>query len=153
MGGYDESFRFAQDYALWSTILEKGGRLSNLSEPLLHYRYHPHSRTQGAERAEAYMSALTITKKNISRYIDISESDFALLNQALYARRIFSLTQLYRVRTLLASIMNRYFAVESIDLEAEGIIATYIRHERRSAIQNYARSRFSFLRKIFRRSV
>jgi hypothetical protein len=37
--GYDESFRYAEDYELW-TRLAALGRLANLGEILLHYRLH-----------------------------------------------------------------------------------------------------------------
>lgn len=48
VGGYDESFAKAQDYDLWfrlSTI----GKLANLPEVILDYRYHPGAITQGSQ--------------------------------------------------------------------------------------------------------
>lgn len=37
-GGYDEGYRYAADYALWSTLLKKGQKIANLPEPLMKYR-------------------------------------------------------------------------------------------------------------------
>ncbi|HXG54540.1 MAG TPA: glycosyltransferase [Vicinamibacterales bacterium] len=37
-GGYDERYKYAADYALWSTLLKRGYRIANLSEPLTKYR-------------------------------------------------------------------------------------------------------------------
>lgn len=43
-GGYDEAFPYAQDYALWSCLIQKY-RVRNLLEPLVSYRWHEASRT------------------------------------------------------------------------------------------------------------
>ena len=37
-GGYDEGYKYAADYALWSTLLTRGHRIANLPEPLMKYR-------------------------------------------------------------------------------------------------------------------
>jgi hypothetical protein len=37
-GGYDERYKYAADYALWSTLLTRGHRIANLPEPLTKYR-------------------------------------------------------------------------------------------------------------------
>lgn len=42
-GGYDERYRYAADYALWSTFLAAGRRIANLPEPLMKYREFPAS--------------------------------------------------------------------------------------------------------------
>jgi GT2 family glycosyltransferase len=42
VGGYDESFRYSQDYELWSRLAQIG-QLANLPEILLTRRYHEHS--------------------------------------------------------------------------------------------------------------
>ena len=36
---YNESYRYSQDYALWVSIFEMGGQVSNLNKYLLKYRY------------------------------------------------------------------------------------------------------------------
>jgi glycosyltransferase involved in cell wall biosynthesis len=38
IGGYDERFRVAQDYALWFRCLQHGLRFANIPEPLIRYR-------------------------------------------------------------------------------------------------------------------
>jgi glycosyltransferase involved in cell wall biosynthesis len=42
VGGYDESFRYSQDYELWSRLAQVG-QLANLPDILLTRRYHEHS--------------------------------------------------------------------------------------------------------------
>ena len=37
-GGYDERYRYAADYALWSTLLKQGHRIANIPAPLMKYR-------------------------------------------------------------------------------------------------------------------
>ena len=37
-GGYDEHYKYAADYALWSTLLTRGSEIANLPEPLMKYR-------------------------------------------------------------------------------------------------------------------
>jgi hypothetical protein len=37
-GGYDEAYRYAADYALWSTLLKRGHKIANIPVPLMKYR-------------------------------------------------------------------------------------------------------------------
>ena len=39
VGGYDENFKYAQDYDLWCR-LSRNWKLKNIAEPLIFYRYH-----------------------------------------------------------------------------------------------------------------
>ena len=49
VGGYRESFRYAQDLDLWLRLSDFG-KLANLVEPLLQYRLHPNSITSHKRR-------------------------------------------------------------------------------------------------------
>ena len=51
VGGYRESFRYAQDLDLWLRLAEIG-QLANLTEPLLHYRLHLNSITNENRREQ-----------------------------------------------------------------------------------------------------
>jgi glycosyltransferase involved in cell wall biosynthesis len=42
-GGYDERYKYAADYALWSTLVEHGQVITNIAEPLMLYREFPQS--------------------------------------------------------------------------------------------------------------
>lgn len=64
--GYDETFTYAQDYDLWSRLLEMGFQFSNIEMPLLLYRIHTNSITQGKTKDAAYAHAVRIMK----RYFD-----------------------------------------------------------------------------------
>ncbi len=63
VGGYDETFRYAQDYDLWSRLLDKGYLFSNINTPLLLYRSHTGSITQGKTKDDAYGYAVRIMKR------------------------------------------------------------------------------------------
>lgn len=56
-GGYDESFRRAQDYDLWDRCLAKGFKFIYVPETLLQYRSHPESitRLHGQEQSAVAM--------------------------------------------------------------------------------------------------
>lgn len=41
LGGYNEQYRYAQDYALWYRCIAGGLRLANIPEPLIRYRVNP----------------------------------------------------------------------------------------------------------------
>jgi glycosyltransferase involved in cell wall biosynthesis len=43
VGGYREKYDFIEDLDLYVRLLEHGGELRNLAEPLYHYRQHPQS--------------------------------------------------------------------------------------------------------------
>ncbi|KAA5546129.1 glycosyltransferase [Roseiconus nitratireducens] len=52
IGGYDDSFRYAQDYDLWFRLADTG-KLANLSSPLLYYRIHGKGLTQSRQNEQA----------------------------------------------------------------------------------------------------
>ena len=57
LGGYDEAYRYAQDYDLWRRIVQHGGQLSNVRKALLRYRAHPAQASQSRRRAQAASAA------------------------------------------------------------------------------------------------
>ncbi len=81
-GGYDESFRCSQDYALWSRIARRH-EVANLAEPLVRLRAHPDSmmRTQSTRLVE---EADRIQRDNLAAQFPdraFREDEFALLRQ------------------------------------------------------------------------
>lgn len=66
VGEYDETFRYVQDYDLWSRLMDKGYKFSNIETPLLLYRSHTESITQGKTKDDAYGYAVRVMK----RYMD-----------------------------------------------------------------------------------
>jgi glycosyltransferase involved in cell wall biosynthesis len=65
-GGYPEDFPYAQDEALWITLLRRGCRVASLPAPLARIRVHPAqaSRDEGQRRVRArdnYRLALAMT--------------------------------------------------------------------------------------------
>ena len=62
-GGYDESFRISQDYALWSRMMRRHP-VANLDETLLSLRVHPSSLMRGS-RAETDDESRRVIRENI----------------------------------------------------------------------------------------
>ena len=67
VGAYDESFRYAQDYDLWSRIAWRF-QVAAVAEPLVSYRLTSSSMTSTEERAEAEVES--IARRNIARMLD-----------------------------------------------------------------------------------
>lgn len=63
-GGYDETFRYTQDYELWSR-LARYGRFYNLPDILLIRRFHPHSLSNNL-RLELYRLWLFMRANNLA---------------------------------------------------------------------------------------
>ena len=107
--GYDERYRYAADYALWSTLLKQGHRIANLAEPLMNYREFRESLgavhkvgAAGSESAEiiaANASALAGVQLSSEEARDIALLFFpaAGLSPAAIARAYENLKRLARV--------------------------------------------------------
>jgi len=91
MGGYNENFRYAQDFDLWSRLSSNGLKLANIPESLIKYRLHQKSVTQSETSSEsAYHFATTIITKNISQYIPISDHELKIFCNH-YTSNLFNL--------------------------------------------------------------
>lgn len=147
-GGYDETIRFTQDYALWSRLLHARYKFSNIHEPLIRYRSHDTSITQGKNKDTAYRFSRDTVVKNLSKYISADTNDLEILVDALHMRGITSLRNLYTSQKNLKQFTKKYIAKEKVNSEDANHIKDYMRAQARNINMSYARSHFAILFKI-----
>ncbi len=103
---YDTSFAFAQDYDLWTRILELG-KIENLPEVLLHYRTHQGqvSSTQNAKQTE-YSNKIRLRQleKLISFDGKLYTTDFAVRALVKYGWDEITSDNMVKVSLLLQDI-------------------------------------------------
>jgi len=82
-GGYNEIFRFAQDYDLYSRLSLKYS-LANIPEVLIYYRLNPNSITSNlSSRKEQCQNASFISHQNINHYLPLTPNQVASLLKTL----------------------------------------------------------------------
>ena len=136
-GGYNEQTRYAQDYELWSRLMTEGYTFSNIAEPLIKYRIHNESITQGAKKEPAYQSAIDTTYKNLSRLISIDRDTFTIFINAFHRQTVRSLKDLLSIQRIFNSLKNK-----------NPKVIRYIRNEQRKAFQWYIKQAFPRLYSI-----
>jgi hypothetical protein len=62
--GYDTTFRYSQDYALWSTLVRKGYRIANITEPLAAFRERSDSVNAVNKLGDAAAETCRIAQRN-----------------------------------------------------------------------------------------
>tara|TARA_B100000315_G_C14594879_1_gene598290 strand:+ start:1305 stop:2402 length:1098 start_codon:yes stop_codon:yes gene_type:complete len=77
VGGYDENLIRAQDYALWSKLINNGHLVTNLSEPLVSIRVHNDRNWTKSNIGNAGVEASVVMRHNIKTRVgmDISPED------------------------------------------------------------------------------
>ncbi len=149
-GGYDESVKYAQDYDLWSRLLHKKIMLSNIEQPLLKYRFHQKSITQGATKGKAYESAMKTVYKNISHYTAISQENFEIFAESFHSHKVASFKKAVIVQRILSSFVQSYISKEMPSQENIKKINAYIKREKINSFKYYVAYRFSLLYGIAR---
>jgi len=82
-GGYNENFRYAQDYELYSH-LSINHQLTNIPEILIRYRLNPNSITYNqTSQKEQYQNASFISHQNINRYLPLNQNQIISLLKTL----------------------------------------------------------------------
>ncbi len=105
MGGYDERFRIAQDYALWSKIIAKY-RIGNLDSVGVQYRFHPGSLSQHNLGKTKQEIALTV-HNNIARTMPQLSAN---RREALQTMLLFDVQQDRMSNTVLGDFESFYKA-------------------------------------------
>jgi len=117
-GGYDESYVFAQDYALWSRVLHEYG-VMNLPDRLIDYRSHARSLTGATlgglalhHRGTEFQRLLrSVIARNLSAVFgrnDFSQEDVVLLSQFALG---FEQESVDAFLTLFERLLGRYRAL------------------------------------------
>lgn len=144
-GGYNEAMPFVQDYELWSRLMEHGLAIASIETPLICYRAHASSITQGAHKDKAYALAKQVVYTNISRYISCTPTDFALFIDTLHHHQVTSLRQARITRRTLAKFTDAFITQEKIGPKHSTPIRAYTARQRRGVFRWYARYRFGTL--------
>jgi glycosyltransferase involved in cell wall biosynthesis len=144
-GGYNEAMPFVQDYELWSRLMARGNVLTTLKTPLIRYRLHGSSITQGLYKDKAYALAQEVVYANVSRYITCTPTDFALFIDALHHHRVTSLHGARVTRLILAAFTHAFLTKEQVSDEDKAQIDEYSAHQRRGVLRWFAKYRFGIL--------
>lgn len=100
MGGYDESFKVAADYDLWSRLLRAGHQLEPYPEVLVSVRFHRHSAT-ALEMGNKVIPEMTrIMRDNVAHWkkVQLDQERSSVLWRLMYTPEALSLQQ-YREGT------------------------------------------------------
>lgn len=74
---YDESFRYCQDYDLWSRLYWKGAKFYNIQEILLDYRYST-LQIMAQNNHNQILASMKIRKKNLQNTIWLYNKNYTL---------------------------------------------------------------------------
>ncbi len=128
-GGYDETFRIAADYALWSKLIRKGYKLTSVRDPLVAWRVHEQS-VSGSDKGEKALPELShIIRENICglAQLNIDESDAVLIGRSLYGMSNFSREQFLRIQVVLKDIFrNSNFSLKMGEIFLQRILKRQI---------------------------
>ncbi len=75
VGGYDEQYAFASDYALWRTLIKNDFKITTLPKILIAIREHANSISKSNIYRRDIEEAKEIVRRNINRYINTELSD------------------------------------------------------------------------------
>lgn len=149
-GGYNEEFLFVQDFELWSRLSKIGHRFSNIPTPLIRYRFHGESITQGKDSKEkAYFFAVQVIKQNISRYVKLSENDFKILLLSFHKHHVNSFLNMIRIRSLYSKIAKEYIINEGVGNETIQHIKSFTRDEANKTLRWYTKDNLPLAYKTF----
>lgn len=86
MGGYNEDFRYAQDFELYSRLVTKY-QLAVLPEILVKYRSHDQSITLNqSSHQDAEDAALLTVFNNWQKYLPLSSSQWIAIKKSLFIK-------------------------------------------------------------------
>lgn len=114
LGGYDTGYYFIEDWELWSRMLAKGHRITNLPEYLIKYRRYGESSTNRyfAERRHEEIPRLIGRSLKELAGIDLTEEEVSLFYQARYLPQKISSEKVDQALELCQGIIgkleNRY---------------------------------------------
>lgn len=106
LGGYDESFKIAADYDLWSRLLRKNYRLASTNKVLVAIRFHEQSISIMERGKSDRLEMSLIMRGNINCFtrMDISEKDVQLIWELIYDVARLSNEEFVRADALLQHV-------------------------------------------------
>ncbi len=105
-GGYDESFKIAADYDLWSRLLRKKCRLASTNKVLVAIRFHEQSISVIEKGRADRLEMSRIMRSNIDCFtrMDISEKDVQSIWELIYDGARLSNEEFVKADTLLQHV-------------------------------------------------
>ncbi|WP_129673305.1 glycosyltransferase [Candidatus Chloroploca sp. Khr17] len=124
IGGYSVQWKYANDYSLWATLINRT-RIRNLAETLVSYRRHAQqtsSTTATPQQGEVWLLIYRMLAERLGLRPPLN--DIGLLYHGVRGMQLDDAATLLRVADLLMTIRERYLAVEEPDpATAEAITA------------------------------
>jgi len=104
--GYDESFKIAADYDLWSRLLRDGHHLENYPKALVSVRFHERSSTMLEMDNKVIPEMIRIMRANISHWkkLDLEDNMYTLLWRLMHTPEALSQQQYREGMNLLEQI-------------------------------------------------
>ncbi|MBZ7937990.1 glycosyltransferase [Campylobacter molothri] len=93
---YEEKYRHAEEYFLWTEILKYGGKIANIPEVLLRYRRHSRSVTSVFSKKQAELTA-EIQKIQLQRFFNAEEIECILKDLMFYPFTYNKINKLYSI--------------------------------------------------------
>lgn len=141
-GGYDENFKIAADYDLWSRLLRKKYRLASTDKVLVAVRFHEQSISIIEKGKADRLEMSRIMRGNIDCFTrtDISEKDVQLIWGLIYDGARLSKEEFVRADTLLQHVYR--------NIRLDSGVSASLRNRAQRALQRtiYMKRIFSCIR-------
>lgn len=152
VGAYNNHYKYAQDFELWSRLTLHGYKICNLNKTLIRYRFHNESITQNDRtRDKAYEFVTQIIQNNISRYTTITRNEVEIFLRSFHKHNIQNITELLTVLKILSRIQNTYIEKENPDKTIKEKINKYIYNEKIKTLRWYATIKYKKCLQIVKR--
>ncbi|EGJ3606263.1 glycosyltransferase, partial [Campylobacter jejuni] len=93
---YEEKYRHAEEYFLWTEILKHGGKIANIPEILLRYRRHSRSITSTFSEKQIWLVG-EIQKMQLQRFFNTEEIECILKDLVFYPFTYNKINKLYSI--------------------------------------------------------
>lgn len=123
IGGYSAHWKYANDYSLWATLLDRT-RITNLPETLVSYRRHAQqtsSTIATPQQGEVWLLIYRMLAERLG--LRSALNDIGVLYHGVRSVLLADEASLLRAADLLTSIWKRYLEVEHPDPVAEDAIS------------------------------
>lgn len=143
-GGYNENYKFAQDFELYCRLIKKY-KIINFPEILIQFRLHPQSiwgKDIENTKPETNFFALKIIYENISRYSAINNNNFKIFIDAIN-NKTTNLKNLIRSWQIYSNLFRSFVKKEKYTkIQIKKIIPNY-KKRKKEFLKWYLKNRYS----------
>jgi len=145
IGGYNENFKYTQDYELYSRLSKKY-KISNLNQILIKHRTHSQSISQSKKTQQIQENnTKNICFKNINDYVNIKPDDFDTFYQSLW-KKTSTINKLRKSLIIHKKIYQAYLEKEKSTKDQQKTTAELYRYiQRNKIIMGYVKNRCPML--------